>query len=166
MLSLHDMTLMQDILVFPVGPFKYIADDEEKKRFPGSHPVLPQMITGLKSLNEFGKHSCQSRIFLYSHLPSSWLNWNYIYMHVCWHIVKLLTLIQPDARVSDWHALCSLFSDIPRIPDTSHPPLESSRYLLWDVGTSLCFLCLYDCFWVEALYGTEQCLFTLIHKHF
>lgn len=48
---------------------------------------------------------------------------------------------------SDWHGLCCFFSsDIPRIPDTSHPPLESSRYLLWDVGASLyLYVCLYLC---------------------
>lgn len=37
------------------------------------------------------------------------------------------------------------FSDIPRIPDTSHPPLESSRYLLWHVETALCLFVTYVC---------------------
>lgn len=41
---------------------------------------------------------------------------------------------------------CFFFSDIPRIPDTSHPPLESSRYPLRDVGTSLY---LYACMFIS-----------------
>lgn len=48
----------------------------------------------------------------------------------------LLTMLNSERRQQDgdWHGLF-FFSDIPRIPDTSHPPLESSKFLLWDVGT-------------------------------
>lgn len=44
-----------------------------------------------------------------------------------------------------------VFSDIPRIPDTSHPPLESSRYLLLDVWSLFLYL-IYFCFIVFAIF--------------
>lgn len=40
----------------------------------------------------------------------------------------------------DWCLCCLFLSDIPRIPDTSHPPLESSRYLIY------LYICLYGGF--------------------
>lgn len=60
------------------------------------------------------------------------VNYYYIYMHVCLCIKSTTNFVwtsQMPVWVTQMVFAVPFSSDIPRIPDTSHPPLESSKYL-------------------------------------
>lgn len=134
-------------------------------------PLLFKIMIGLRDqcefVNESGKHCSHEKILilLTSSLcfPMSLTHislWKFLFTMLC-STSKLILhqyacmlvhqrhywlYLKQEMLMWEWVTClcCFFFSDIPRIPDTSHPPLESSRYPLREVGTSLyLYVCIF-----------------------
>lgn len=127
--------------------------------FPMRPLTVRWSLANIKSLSESGKHCSHEKktygcthifplllhvfvifwffkiTFTYSVTSFQYTTTTSVCMYGC-ASRPLLTMLNSERRQhdGDWRGLF-FFSDIPRIPDTSHPPLESSKFLLWDVGT-------------------------------